>query len=748
MLKSQNNTSMLNMKTPLIILLLLATIKTSMAQLSAEKVYFEKSVIDTFKDESIVVLRKFEEISYSNIKENDYKISKYIRIQYVLKDRNAVESFKAATKKVDYQYFKITQIKPSGKINIIYEFEDKFYPKNGMDKDDDDNADNPKNEKIPLENIEIGDIIEYQYLFAYNTILSPDKQLRIRNGNYYTQINQANYNTYKALTKRSNIFNDDYAMASFLIRYVLPKDLDMVSKTVNTKAVFNKQTESQNLVYELNIENLPSRKAEEMSFSYNYYPWFSLGIVQTNTAKKAMYPFQFENYPVTPKDINALAQKMFLDKNYISKYNYYLNTQKGGPPYKQQTTTKFFKTFNNTFVVDNKNKFEAINLFHDYIINSDKLNYHQFDVFSDVILLARYCQFLKVPFKIIACQPRFNGSWEDVVTPLDFYWGIYIPNEKKDLFITDFGTGSNIYELKDYLVNTKVLLIDINPSIAVKTIDYPDIKPNSNTLVETLKVSLLNDSALNYAFHINSNYSKFLKYNINDRISNYVYIEELRSQNPFYGYLPYHIFDFNSFKDTTDLLPEIRRVNQNFSHLKDKKQSESVLSHLTREYPLNDITLDSFRLKNNGIFADNYDSSINYNVYFKSKQLIKPTSFPNQFVLNLGSLITTQYDVSDYKMNERLTDVDNRYLRTIIWNIEVELPKGYKPLNINTFKINFKNKAGVFTSHLEEKNNKLIMVVTKEYISYHLPKTEWSEMVDYLYQAMNFVNLDLLLEKK
>ena len=156
--------------------------------------------------------------------------------------------------------------------------------------------------------------------------------------------------------------------------------------------------------------------------------------------------------------------------------------------------------------------------------------------------------------------------------------------------------------------------------------------------------------------------------------------------------------------------------------------------------------MDSFRIFNSGEYEDNETSDCGFKAEFKVKDVINESG-NNLLVMSLGKLITEQFEISNYKSNERQTNINIASQRQFNWKLNIELPKGFKLLNLEDFNKNFDNLAGSFKSIITQKGNTLTLDVTKTYKTNFLSKDKWLELSDYLKQAVIFYEKKLILEK-
>ncbi len=727
------------------------------AQSDHEQNYFKESYTDTFKNESIVIAKLFEEYTFTTAGGPDYKVNVVYRAQYKLKDIKALEVFSTLSKNKDLKRYVLNQVKPDGRVNLIYEYYDKNYPDDGYEEKDEDEDDDKKKEKedIPLENLEIGDIIDYQFEYTYTTKTKDFRKVILNNGKLEKKaVNVPNSNIYKYLLYKNRLLEDQYPIASGLIIYNVPKELNMVQKSSNCNFSFTSKTVNSKTLYECRLNNIKAFKREDFSYPYLNHPVLKYTLVQTDPFKAVYYPYQFTDGKTDKEDIVALGRQIYKDKKYIPTYLYYLNTTAYPEGYTQASLDKFFKAFLSTFTKNDKDKLEKLNKFHEYLTNNDELNENQFSDMSYAVLMARFCDAIKLPYKMMACMHRYDGKFENIISPYEITWGLYIPNKKgEDVFITSYDKKSNIYELFGSLSGSDILIFNpatLDPS---EVIQYPAVDYKRNTLEQHLEVVLSDDPKFEYRFINTYTCKGQQKYAISDHIIGQFRNVDLYTPARFSGMVNYQdIYNedlsFKTMKSYLNLLKELNRVDSFWKLTIKEYRKGQMLVYLYDEYHFREIEIDSFKLHQGGDYTDNDTAIYGFNIEFKANGIIDKTSSDSMLVMNLGKMISEQYQLSNYKINERLSDVYTSNQRKFTWDIEIELPKNYKCINLDDFKQNFENQAGIFKSEVTEKDGKLVLKVTKIYKTNYLPKEKWVEMVNYLHEAASFFNKKLLLEKK
>lgn len=721
------------------------SIGSAMAQSAHEKKFFKETVEDTVKNESVVIVRDFDEYIITAKGNGDYKVNVVARTQYKLKDPYAVQAFSTITKSSGLRKIIITQLKPNGLLKEIYLKEDKDYDENktyGNVKFEDGE------DKIAVEDLEIGDIVDYRYEWSYSTAVLPTRQLQLENGRMtgYT-VNVKNYNIFKRLPESTRFLQERYPTFSSMVVFEVPKELKLLQKSVNCSYKFDETDEGNAKVYKCKIGYIKAYKSEYFSYAYINLPVVKYCLVQTaSDPAAALYAFQFNDENITAEDVAGLGRSFYRNKKFIPHYLYYTNTRKYSGGYEDVSLNAFFTAFLKTFR-SSKTKLEMLNQFHEYLSNNDEINQWQFGKMNFAVIMARFCDKIKQPYKMLACLQKYEGEWNDVIYPGDINWGIFIENGDNDLYITSTAKESNIYTRSGSLSGTKAIVFSPKDKEAPETITYPEVGYDKNLIKYESEVELSDENKFTYHFTNQYTYTGEMIDNIDENISYKFYPDELSTNAPFWGIVNYSLYNEELFRDSSDYMPEFRRIGSSFSDRRDEKTKEGFAEFLYSEYHFDDIEVDSFRIIEGMGYVDGPEAQCVFKVEFNSSKVIEKGA-GNYLLMNLGRLITEQMEVSNFKKNLRSTDVYITDMKEIQWSIDVELPKGYTPLNLDEFNTNFKNEAGIFNAKLTLEGNHIRINVTKIYNTHYLPKEKWPEMIDFLKTAVLFFEKKLLLEKQ
>lgn len=707
------------------------------AQSDLEKNYFSEQVKDTFKNASVVLLRSYEEHDMKPYGIYDYKVTYVYRNQYKLNDIAAINSFSTISKMDKIKRFEIKQIKPNGKEKVIYEYFDKNYPDNGYDEEEED--ENKESEQIPLEDLEIGDIIDYKYEFTYTT--KPDETYPVKLTNGYvvkSPYKMPNPNKFRFLPTNEEYLTKSLPMASRQVVFRVPQELKMLQKSHQTDKVFTESQKSGSKLFLLKYELAPEFRSEEYSFASKTYPFIDYAIVQTDPAKKPYYPFSFEKTGPGKEEIAAIAKSIYANPEYLKTFYFYVpmtNRVKGSygeaDVYKGSSLSKFFKAFESGVCKSKDSKLDKLNKLHEYLTNTDKLNKVPFGEFGKASILSKFCKHLGIKHQMMALLTRNQGDWADVVSPYDITWGLYIETPERPLYITEYDERSSIYSKNGLHAGIEMILFDpAVPTSPVSTKEYPDDGYERNASDFTSSFKMLKNDDYQYEGSLRGTYKGNQIYAINDYIEDQFSSERLRSKSSqFFGIVKIDNYNFPGAYNVPEMINEFHRVDSMWSlYFKDYyKQQMSAL--LTDDYHFNDFKVDSSKTDNDGDFADCDTSVYGFNVYFRVNNLISKTDSDSILMLNMGSLISEQFRISNFEATKRAGDLYNRNRRIITSKSEIEIPAGYKPVNLEHFNVNIQNEYWTFKTEAKFENGTITLTTVKIYNFLHLPKEKWADFV-------------------
>lgn len=729
--------------------ILLLLCQYAAAQSEYELRYFAEPYTDTFKQESVVVARMMEEYRFEALGLNDYKVHVVFRAQYILKDASAINSFSTLSKNKNLKRYELKQLKPDGKSSVIYAYLDKNYPDDGYDRSEEEQKDLDKeNEEIPLEDLSIGDIIDYKYEYTYTTRNKDPRKITLENGKF-DQVSAQVKNSfpYRYLMYKSKFFSDKYPIASAVVVLHMPDELSLSFKTLNADYSFTTVSAGGQTTRECRSSLIPAFVPEEFSYYYLSRPVLKFAVVQNNPAKAAVYPYQFEQGKDVRQQAAALIKRLYTDKQYLADYLYYLDTRKSNAAYTQVSLDQFFSRFVKTF--RQKSKLEQLNTLHEYLCNNDHLNPKHFGDMAYAVILARFCDKTGIPYKLMGALHRYDGRWKDIISPYEISWGIYIPQSSADLFVCSYEEESNIYRRYGSLSGTELLLANPKlPGTAYTTMQYPVQKAENNTYIQNTEFRLHNGSDSWYNAAAEYKIAGEQKYAMSSYIASRFEHDRLRTDAAFYGLIRYNeVYDFSKFDKQEDWVKEYERFSQSYTNYYQDYYKSRMQAFLYDEYHLKTIELDSHRIDGDGSIPDNESTGFGFKTWFRIQGLTEKGRSDSFLLMHLGQLITEQFKLPAFRVQQRQGDVYVSNLKDIRWNNRIEIPAGFSCVNLDEFNCSLENRAGLFSCTASVKDGFIDFSIAKVYKAEMLPASGWPDMVAFLHTAESMFRKKLLLKK-
>jgi hypothetical protein len=153
--------------------------------------------------------------------------------------------------------------------------------------------------------------------------------------------------------------------------------------------------------------------------------------------------------------------------------------------------------------------------------------------------------------------------------------------------------------------------------------------------------------------------------------------------------------------------------------------------------------LSDYRVINSAVYSSK--PVFEYTSSFVMDNYIKKAG--NHYILEVGKLIGTDTKLTDEERNRKI-DVYMPAARTIKYDINFTIPKGYKVSGIDELKIQKDNKAGSFTSTASVNNDVLTVSVNRVYKNNFEKVSNWPLLVDILDATHAFSTQKVLLEKQ
>ncbi len=116
-------------------------------------------------------------------------------------------------------------------------------------------------------------------------------------------------------------------------------------------------------------------------------------------------------------------------------------------------------------------------------------------------------------------------------------------------------------------------------------------------------------------------------------------------------------------------------------------------------------------------------------------------------ILSLPALIGQQAKIMKEERN-RTVPIDVRYARRLLWHIVLPVPEGYDVKGIEALNKTVDNECGSFVTTAVLEDGKLIIDVKKMYKAGQFQTAQWNKMLEILDAAYNFSQSKIILKKK
>jgi hypothetical protein len=296
---------------------------------------------------------------------------------------------------------------------------------------------------------------------------------------------------------------------------------------------------------------------------------------------------------------------------------------------------------------------------------------------------------------------------------------------------------SNPSELEENLLNNEAYIIE-KPA---KKNDIPQIKPF------TLPGST---TAENIAeFDINTELSADMKKLQIARTSSYTGIQKARNIVGALKYTPYMFDDYKNYggADPTEKMKskQVEEYNNTVRIVKEEyktQKPEYVKESLQGEFK-QQVANVRFTLLSDG--RTQKKSTLKFREEFELPDMVRKAG--KKYLVNLAGLTGSQLQIKKEERSRKY-DIDVRFPKTYNWNIQFKIPAGYTAEGVAELNKKIENETGSFTCTAKEENGSVMINVAKCYKVKNAPAAKWNEMLAFIDAAYNSTFKYILLKPK
>jgi hypothetical protein len=545
-----------------------------------------------------------------------------------------------------------------------------------------------KDKKIPIPNLEAGDILDY-FLAIKDASLS-----------------MPNFGD-------EDLLEQKYPIVSNIITYQIPTEFNLYSNAFNNAPNFTKTFKDRDKIYEIKDEMRD--KAPDLLWDFEY-----------RTAPHIRYKISSD---FSKPDTKTTAERILDSYAYNnSKIDYMVDFMEGN--FKKEKDQR-------------KIVYELCYLLNNPIYKKVYFNTEQGEPISPTYtpdlyfqLLNKYFTKYKIPHELMIVSNRHYGNFADLINlnTCDFMIKV---NTTPPLYISRPSPFSIANEVPYIFDGMQAVTKSFSQTETArdKTLDVS--KDEDNSTETRLSISLNTDD--NTKLDIKRNviakgHSKdYHQYAV---FTNYDYLKE-------YDQPKYQVESSHRLKE---LIKEYNTEKSKFEQrvVQDYNDRDTRLKdYLERELDVKIFDYKNLKVKSIGMWHTSPDTE--YSDEFTVENISKKAG-PN-LILSVGHFIEKQTEVKE-EDKKRTRDVYMVYPRSFFYEMSLNIPEGYTVEGLENLNKKIETDLGGFISSATIDESTLIIKTKKYYSVNYCKADQWPKIVTFLDAAVEFYNAKLLLKKK
>lgn len=560
----------------------------------------------------------------------------------------------------------------------------------------------PRYFKIPIENLEPGDIIEYE-LLHYNT------------QSFYSNLDYKEFEPiYYSCSRELPVVKQSIEVVSENDNYYLSH------KSLRGAPEFTNEFRGSNKVFRW-ADDTYRVKSNSISYvnAYREMPAIKFQVLYARNNSKQYLWF---NSPEDMKkdlsidDLASHAKTFWYDPEKLGSTGSYFS-------YKATRETsddiyKWLKKHDVTKASDDEYVQKTYYLLRAYTVNQGWNDYKFAKIFSALL------DEKELEHDIVVTPYNTRTNIANLAFSNELAWAVKY-NKK---FYINPESHFNPGEIPVYLTGNVCVRFPYNDQKAsYKTDTLTKYTYNQSTLTETIKATLEPNGKSDLTVESLTTASGLVKDNVID--------EAL-------AYYPYLEKDYQNYDgEATNASSKYEETKKEW---REKDKPEYMKSRVEQDLNFEVEKYDLFQLVNDG------RSFKKQNLEYKEKYtLSRVTSFAgNDILIGLPSLIGSQTQISKKEQGSRQYDIDLKNARSFNWHIEMPVPAGYTTAGFENITFNVDNKYASFISSGKVENGKVIIDAVKTYKVSKMVANDWQMLVEMLNAAHNFSQSKIVFIKE
>lgn len=341
-----------------------------------------------------------------------------------------------------------------------------------------------------------------------------------------------------------------------------------------------------------------------------------------------------------------------------------------------------------------------------------------------------------ITYDIGFAVPRSIGTIEEVLFPAELSMFVVAKIGGEEIILTNFGRCTNIGEIPFYLEGVESIY-----KSDTKTASLPksSVKDNNLTMhtAATLNPTMDTMTLDRRSEAIGHN----RQYLWASTIVSSDYLAEEHKKYPVTGKYEGWVIKATTKETEKQSEAKQREVTKSKEEENERRMEyleEAIGSAIGAEL----TSYDRFEVIQDGRYHDN--PAYIYEETFQLTDFVQKAG--GNYIIEAGKLIDAQFEVEE-DMLERNYDIYMRHARSYDNTVEFEIPEGYTVEGVEALNISVENETGYFKSTAKVDGNLLILTTNKGYKSNFESKENWDKMVDFLDAAYQFTQQKVVLKK-
>jgi hypothetical protein len=581
--------------------------------------------------------------------------------------------------------------------------------------------------KLPMQDLEIGDIIDYYYKYVYFEVTA---------------------NAVSAIAFTPVIFNLNWSYPVMIqkIDFEVERGFCINFNSTNGAPKIMPTESTNRRIKNFSFVDKDREKEQEVMWNYIYRtsPTVKFQVVYTSPRNKDEAPYFLGELwtpksEVSAKELEEVANRIFLAPNSFTDFFADDVIKYLSKKYKDKDSKDMQKYVEDAYAYL---RYIALVYPTDWkgttiVAESEaggKPEYRQeIDDILFVKVMAAVFKKKKLPFDVLCAIPRHIGTIKELILTSEISWLIKV-NVGKDLFLYPCTRQSLPGDSKQSLEGTEAYVVKPNRNkelVQVSTVTLPQTSHQQNT------TSVLLEASLNDKLDI---VTIIRRYEITGLAKNAFFplvslpTDEMKSDKK--------IFHPESQEERGNKkrLEETRKKRQETQESLEKERMDDMKKEATDDFEVD--AYEKFELNQDGRQKD--ASELIFNEKLTAKNLVKKVG-PN-YLFEIGKLIGEQIKLKEEDL-KRTVDVYMSYARSYTYDIAVVLPAGYVVDGLDALNMKVENATGAFVSSAKLEGKKVIVKVSKHYNHNFENKKDWPVMTQFLEKAYDFTQKKVLLKK-